>query len=474
MKRIGWQTYPTEFAEQALRDFPPPFLLILDPHLDLARSHRMTEMARKAGAKVAWRFVGFWDDRNPSALWARNVSPAYAARMDFNELSGNPALFRVRPDFLVIHNEPSTAGEVARWMADYYREAIPMWADLGIRLIGFNFATGNSPRVDPFPVIPGLVIGVHEYFDRGRPEGHILRFLQWAPPGSEIAITETGSEPRHEGLTLEMMRDYDARLATLAGYRVIGGAFFLLDSPQDWWAAYRMPRDWLPAFRKEEDMMADEIVRGIDVSAYTGPIRPDQIRLAAEKHNLELFIVQLHGGGPCGGGLNPHALSQIFSIREALGDRAMIGLYVWPPRAIHKPDVQAYFRAALSVSPIRFLALDVEAGEPVRREDVNRVRDLGVEPVIYSSPGEWAKVMKNSAEFADVTYWEANYIRKFRNALGGWNGLWPTTADRPWAPATRGGWKFSPLWQFFGTTRLEGILCDLNVAFRNWVRGGEE
>ncbi|WP_322510715.1 GH25 family lysozyme [Chloroflexus sp.] len=464
MKRIGWQTYPTDFAEGVFMNHPPPLLKILDPHLNLAVSNRMTAAAKSRRIPVVWRFVKFYDDRDPNRLMREGVDPSAQAEADFKELS--PLLTGPhRPDFLECFNEPSHLA--IPWMERYYRRMVELLRPHGIRVAGWNFATGNPPDGVTVPAIPDLVVGAHEYFDRGDPQVgyHLFRYRKWVPPGSEVIITETGGEPCHGGLTLDRMWWYDALLTEEKQYRILGGAFFLLDSP-GWWAEYHMPREWIPAFRREEVIVSEGVIlRAIDVSAWTGPISSSQAKALAED-GIRLIIVQIHGGGPGGTGVNRHLFQQLAVAREA---GMMVAGYIWPPRAVMERHVQDILSCARD---LRFVALDVEAREGVHREHVQAVEGLGHRPVIYSSPGEWAAVMRNSTEFRDVAYWEANYVRKFRNAMGNWNGRWPDESDRPWIPVTRGGWFFSPIWQFVGTTTLHGVKCDLNVVHRIWLEGG--
>lgn len=470
MKKIGWQTYPTSRALYALRKYPPPILKILDPQLDLPLAHALTLEARQRWIPTIWRFVGFFDDRDPARLQASGVDPAKAAAQHAAELLSNLSLFAVKPDYVEIFNEPSTDPRVMEWLRRYYNAAIPIWAEFGMQIIGFNFSSG-TPEGN-VPSIPGLIYGAHEYAQNGDPQSphHWRRYPRWLPAGARLILTEIGFEPRGQGFSLDLLRQYDERLAL--DKNVLFAAYFLLDSPFDEWKPYMLPDELLPAFQREPTSpMAPEIVRGIDVSAYSRAISPFDLRLLRVQHGIQVVVIQVAGGTPCGRALNPFALQQASAAKEA--EIPFIGLYLFPPRAILDKEIQAYLVAIQLVAKnISFLALDVEAGEGVTREHIDAVRSLGLRPVIYTSPAAWASIMGNTSAFADVPLWEANYPRKFRDLLGRWNGKWPTLEDKPWVPVTRGGWRTSPAWQFASNVRLEGILCDLNVFEPHFLMEG--
>lgn len=203
------------------------------------------------------------------------------------------------------------------------------------------------------------------------------------------------------------------------------------------------------------------IIRGIDVSSYSGRITLSQAKALKEQWGIQAAVIQLWGGGPGGTGPNRWMLSQAYALSSA---GLEIGVYIWPPRAIAEyfEDIKAMVRGLIAVTGKRpfMVALDVEAGEKVSLAHIQLASRLGP-AFIYTSPGEWKKIM-GSTSFPDVPLWEANYTRKFRTLTGAWTGKWPTEEDHPWDPVTP-GFKESPAWQFMGTTSLSGVSCDLNV-----------
>jgi len=132
-------------------------------------------------------------------------------------------------------------------------------------------------------------------------------------------------------------------------------------------------------------------------------------------------------------------------------------------------------QALLRVLKPDWYALDVEGDidSELTLEQVAAIPD-GIKRVVYSSPYYWQKIMHNTGIFVPhtSTYWEANYLAKFRveaRSKWRWNGAWPTLQDNPWTPQTK-GWPDggSRIWQFSGTAELEGVNVDLNVYDPEW------
>jgi len=471
--KLGVQGYPDGLAEFLRRlDRPLAAVKVLEPH-QFPQTPWIVGWCRERGVPVIFRYVRFFDDRNPAT-----ANPI----RDMSEIIENHLVpSRLRPDFIELFNEPSTLPDALEVLMRYNTIAAQELLSLGIRAICFNFATGNMPQ-SKISLPPRAVLGVHEYV---RYENGVLDFLQirasrlFAPLGAEIWVTETGVEPgghRKWGVDpIAVIRKLDFIYRSDDRYRAF---IWFMAGAKFGWEDYDLAPDVdrVRAYIDEvgapepywEGGAAMEIMRGIDISAYSA-IDREVLRWWKAQHGIEFVVIQAHGGTPCGVGLNPKALAQA---RDAAAEGLKVAAYVWPPNAVMDNTVVTYLWAIQDVADgLAFVALDVESGAPVSREHIDRLRALELRPVIYSSPGEWSKVMRNTDAFKDVAYWEANYIRRFRDVLGRWNGQWPTEADRPWTPATRGGWTDSPVWQFFGSTGPGNV--DLNVARRSWWEARE-
>lgn len=473
--KLGFQVYPTEAAARFLdRVGTAAAVKILDPHFDAGRSRWIASWAKERRIPLIFRFVGFFDHRSP-----KEDPEPHLRELWNNFFSSWPR--ELFPDYLELFNEGDSTLQGIADHVEYYvgragqRGALDILKEWGVRGLLFNYATGTPPEGNRVPLILGAAYGAHEYawggaggtFNLHIPY-HVGRYRSWIPDAaSEVFITETGVEVGgHRAFGIPPTRVIEA-LDRFYGQdpRVVAFIWFLVGDAFGGWRGYDLAgqeeeiRSYLqanpPGTRRKEERM----IRGIDCSAYSGPIDPEKARAIVARHQIEAAVVQVWGGGPGGVGPNRWALHQLHAFHEA-GCR--LGVYVWPPSAVYSamPMLLAIRRAF----PIRFVALDVEGnGGEVRREHVDALIREKFRPVIYSSPGMWASLMKNTTAFSDVPYWEANYIRKFHDVLRRWNGKWPTEADRPWTPVTKGGWTFSPGWQFIGSTSLEGFTVDLNV-----------
>lgn len=473
--KLGFQVYPTEAAARFLdRVGRAAAVKILDPILDAGRARWIAAWAREWNIPLIFRFVGFFDHRSPHQDPATHLDELWR-----NFFSIWPRdLF---PDYLELFNEGDSTPEGVAAHHRYYvgpdgrSGALKILREWGIKGLLFNFATGTPPEGVHVPFIPGAAYGAHEYA-WGRPGGgfdlhvpyHVGRYMAWIPDvAPEIFITETGVEAGgHRAFGIPPVRVIEALDRFYArDARVKAFIWFLVGSPFGW-AGYDLvgQEEEIRAYLAENPPEAGRqkggsMIYGIDCSAYSGPIYADAARRLVERYRIGAAVVQAWGGGPAGTGPNRWALHQLQAFHEA-GCR--LAVYVWPPRAVSEamPMLLAIRRAF----PIRFVALDVEGnGGQVSREHVDILVRNGFRPVIYSSPGMWSSLMRNTTSFSDIPYWEAHYTRKFRNLTGQWNGRWPTEEDRPWDPATKGGWTFSPGWQFIGSTRLDGFVVDLNV-----------
>jgi GH25 family lysozyme M1 (1,4-beta-N-acetylmuramidase) len=195
------------------------------------------------------------------------------------------------------------------------------------------------------------------------------------------------------------------------------------------------------------------VVRAVDVSAWTGEITP-AAWAAMRSSGIDLAIIQGHGGGPRGTGVNPFAEQQAAAAREA---GLLVAGYAWPPSSW--AEALAVLRR--SIASLLFLALDVESGARVEQSHVVGCFNAGVHPVIYTSRSQWAAIMGGSTDFKDVDLWDAVY------PLSRGPGDWPTDLTPGFVPY--GGWSRRIGWQWRGTTPLFGESVDLNVFDLHWV-----
>jgi hypothetical protein len=141
-------------------------------------------------------------------------------------------------------------------------------------------------------------------------------------------------------------------------------------------------------------------------------------------------------------------------------------VYVWPPSAVDRA-LDVWLETFGGWDGLKVVALDVEYGPRARAHPahVEAVRSRGLIPEIYTSVGEWEKVMGDSPHYAwfalnAVPLWAAWYPRRE------WDGYWPesfpegdTWVPRPW----RGRPELVSGWQLAGTTDLCGKPFDLNI-----------
>lgn len=199
-------------------------------------------------------------------------------------------------------------------------------------------------------------------------------------------------------------------------------------------------------------------MRAIDVSDFSGKITEEQFRLVKEKHQIEGVIIQLHGGRAVGGvGINRFVSLQ----REnALRAGLWVAGYIWPPMAATRADVVTLMKQGW-----KFIALDVEGRKEhvVTREYINAVADTGNVPVIYTSRTQWHTIMNDSRQYKDIPLWEARYK---------YAPNWPRDDEvNVWDSGVSPCWDSRIAWQFYGTSVLGGIKCDLNVVDRFWLEG---
>lgn len=510
MSLLGFQFWPNISgageAVEFVRRRRPALVKVLDPHADTAVCRALR--AASEDTVIVWRLVGFFDDRT-DALGGPPERAEEAARRHWEELKGFLVDHKNLFDIFELFNEPGDANLDA--LVRYTNAFAALAAESGIRVASYAFSTG-TPREGAWATLKALpagpvVFAPHEYAWENQPQWgwHMLRFQRWLPDGALFYIGETGQEPGGiarwgEGDFKRLMAEYDDRLK--ASPNCLGAAIFCWNGQPIGWGDYAIwPRlaAWLdeylarnPPIHRRALLLrrpdppspspspapapATLIVRAVDLSEFTGELDAETME-ALGKHQIRGAVIGVvHGLGGGRWGLNRWAFAQAEALERA-GIR-ILGAYVWPPEAVRWGWVRNALKAILRRGD-QVVFLDVESGR-WRAADLAAyariLRDAGFRAGIYSGPGAWISSVRLDSvadsralrELADLPYWEANYPRKFRDYLGRWNGTWPTEADHPWAPVTQGPWKFSPLWQFVGTTRVGSRVFDLNVAHAMW------
>ena len=199
------------------------------------------------------------------------------------------------------------------------------------------------------------------------------------------------------------------------------------------------------------------IMRVLDGSAWTKEIAPS-VWPALRSAGIRMYIPQIHGSGPDGGGLNPYLRQHVAGALAA--DIIVPTGYTWP--SWKWPESVAYWKQELAM-PLRGIWLDVEAGAGVHPDQIDDIRARGIVPGIYASRHSWSSIMGADTQFADVPLWAAHYRA----------GPWPEAmqeGDKPYVPNS---WPRELVvgWQWMGTTTLQDEQFDLNVFSEEFVQG---
>lgn len=500
MSLLGFQFWPNVDgagdAVEFVRRHRPTIVKVLDPFSNDALIRDLR--AASPDTIIVWRFVGFFDDR-AHVLGRPMLEVRDAARAHFNELRSFLIPRKDLFDILELFNEPGDAN--LETLIAYTEAFAESAAAEGIRIASFCFSTG-TPREEYWDRLKKLqlqhrvIFAPHEYAAQNDPQWgwHMLRFPRWMPD-SLFYIGETGQEPGGiarwgSDAFRRLMAEYDRRLKEFPN--CLGAAIFAWNGQKFGWGDYSIWPSlvpWLseylaahpPIHRRHlldaapspspSPLPSSPMVRAIDCSEFSGEMDAETLQ-ALQRLGIRAAIVgAIHGLGGGRRGWNRHLFAQMEAL-EGAGIR-ILGAYIWPPDMAREGWVRRALRAAFPQGTTVFL--DVESGRWRASElwkFASLIQEAGFRAGIYSGPGAWvSSVALSSVEdsralrnLSDLPFWEANYPRKFRDAIGRWNGKWPSEVDDPWRPATQGPWTFSPLWQFVGTTRIGNRVFDLNVA----------
>jgi len=196
------------------------------------------------------------------------------------------------------------------------------------------------------------------------------------------------------------------------------------------------------------------MIRGFDASAWQGTLTRQDFDYLNQTYGMELFVCQLHGGGPDGSNpyRNPYAPGNLNAALEAGWG---VAGYCWPswswPAALDGIGLELERK-------LWFLSLDVEAGAGAHVDQIKDLRDRGVVPCVYTSIYEWERIMPGRTDFADVLLWDASWF-------GGYDQInWPNYLAEHWVGY--GGWPLRRGWQFnsLGVSTPSGMkTLDLNL-----------
>ena len=199
------------------------------------------------------------------------------------------------------------------------------------------------------------------------------------------------------------------------------------------------------------------LMRVLDGSAWTREIAPS-VWSALRSAGIRMYIPQIHGSGPGGGGLNPYLKQHVEGALAA--DIIVPTGYTWP--SWKWPESLAYWKQELSV-PLLGMWLDVEAGAGVHPDQIEDLRNRDIVPGVYASRHSWSSIMGSDNQFNDVPLWVAHYRR----------GPWPTELQEDDLPYLPNSWPRELVagWQWLGTTTLQDEQFDLNVFSEAFVQG---
>ena len=199
------------------------------------------------------------------------------------------------------------------------------------------------------------------------------------------------------------------------------------------------------------------LMRVLDGSAWTKKIAPS-VWPALRSAGIRMYIPQIHGSGPGGGGLNPYLKQHVEGALAA--DIIVPTGYTWP--SWKWPESVAYWKQELDV-PLLGIWLDVEAGAGVHPDQIDDLRNRDIVPGVYASRHSWSSIMGSDNQFADVPLWVAHYRP----------GPWPEALQEGDLPYVPNSWPREMVvgWQWLGTTTLHDEQFDLNVFSESFVQG---
>jgi GH25 family lysozyme M1 (1,4-beta-N-acetylmuramidase) len=200
------------------------------------------------------------------------------------------------------------------------------------------------------------------------------------------------------------------------------------------------------------------MVRGVDVSLYSGPVStPSWARLKSK--GWSFAVVGAWGSYGC----NTLARQQLAAARTAgLTTGAYVLLHFDDPEKTGEWQVrQAVESIGEELRHVRLIALDVEEkGGPVAVDPVDLIQSavdevarLGLPAVMYTKEKDWREMTGNSRAFAHLPLWVPRYDGVPKLGVSG---------KHPWRPF--GGWKRQAAKQYKGTTDLHGVKVDLNIS----------
>jgi GH25 family lysozyme M1 (1,4-beta-N-acetylmuramidase) len=212
-------------------------------------------------------------------------------------------------------------------------------------------------------------------------------------------------------------------------------------------------------FRTVVPELPAELVKGLDVSRYSGNITTEQFRQLKAK-GWQFVIVQAWGGSE----QNPIANSQISSARQA-GLSVAAYCYLSSSGGTPESQVQKAVNAigADNLSSLAFLAIDVEDANltiSAVQAALNAARNQGLRPIIYTNLNTWKNGLGNPTALAEHPLWEARYPY----TIGDWSYFYSAVPF--------GGWSQRSGWQFAGNHWLDAgnstwVWCDLNVFLKS-------
>lgn len=207
-----------------------------------------------------------------------------------------------------------------------------------------------------------------------------------------------------------------------------------------------------------EDVNAQSVVKGVDVSYYSGNISVAQWR-QIKANGWTAVVVQAWGGR----GTNSRAVGQIGNARAAgipAGAYCLLN-YDNASQTGAWQVQQALAACGGQRRFLKFLAIDVETMKNERilvgvvariQSAVDECRRHGVRPVIYASNSMWHTLAGTSTAFRSLPLWDAYY-----------DGIASLTIDSGHAWRSYGGWPRRFGKQYRGDYKLFGIDVDLNV-----------
>ncbi len=214
-------------------------------------------------------------------------------------------------------------------------------------------------------------------------------------------------------------------------------------------------------------------IRAVDVSSFQQAVPDGWWKRLQDEYGVGLAIVSVVDGGARP---NPWFAA---NIEQAIEAGLEVATYCWPPSGVSliggvtvHHAVSHRFEAAVELSRgyhdrLCFLALDVEAGQGVTREQVDQVKAAGIPPAIYSSRSQWPAIMGSSQAFADLPLWDASYSSRWSETS------WPDREIDTWYLGY-GGWQDRTGWQCRGDITVLGERCDLSIFEEAIVMGVSE